>query len=154
MLNFLMNSYIRIIKKNWAMFLKKLWPLLIFSLILVFLLSIWWLKHDRISADQIPLQTTWLYLQNIWANTKFWYLLHGWEAKTQTNLRILTAWPRGYKTWVHSQIQNKGQWLAACGHVAASSQSLRFILSLRLYSSFITLRPGKSFCLLDTKLRK
>ena len=32
--------------------------------------------------------------------------------------------------------------LAACGHVSASSQSLHFILSLRLYSSFITSRPG------------
>ena len=27
-------------------------------------------------------------------------------------------------------------------HVSASSQSLRFILSLRLYSSFISSRPG------------
>ena len=30
----------------------------------------------------------------------------------------------------------------ACGHVSACSQSLRFILSLRLYSNFITLMPG------------
>ena len=52
------------------------------------------------------------------------------------------TWPRGYKTWVHSQKQNKAQWLAACGHMSASSQSLRFILSLRLYSSFIISRPG------------
>ena len=51
-------------------------------------------------------------------------------------------WPRGYKTWVHSQTQNKAHWLATCGHVSASSQSLRFILSLRLYSSFITSKPG------------
>ena len=51
------------------------------------------------------------------------------------------SWPRGYKTWVHSQTQNKAQWLAACGHVSASSQSLCFILSLRQYSSFITSRP-------------
>ena len=50
--------------------------------------------------------------------------------------------PGGYKTWVHSQTQNKAQWLAACGHMSASSQSLRFILSLRLYSSFITSGPG------------
>ena len=34
------------------------------------------------------------------------------------------------------------QRFAACGHKSASSQSLRFILSLRLYSSFITSRPG------------
>ena len=40
-----------------------------------------------------------------------------------------------------SQTQNKVQRLAACGHVSASSQSLHFILSLRLYSSFITSRP-------------
>ena len=32
--------------------------------------------------------------------------------------------------------------LAARGHVSASSQALHFILSLRLYSSFITSRPG------------
>ena len=49
--------------------------------------------------------------------------------------------PRGYKAWVHSQTQNKAQWLAVCGHVSASSQSLRFIFSLSLYSSFITSRP-------------
>ena len=36
---------------------------------------------------------------------------------------------------------NKAQWLAACGHTSASSQSLRFISSLRMNSSFITLRP-------------
>ena len=38
--------------------------------------------------------------------------------------------------------------MATCGHMSASNQSLRFILSLRLYSSFITSRPGvcpKSF---------
>ena len=56
------------------------------------------------------------------------------------NKKILT-WPLGYKTWVHSHTQNKAQWLAACLNVSASSQSLRFILSLRLYSSFITSRP-------------
>ena len=38
--------------------------------------------------------------------------------------------PRDYKTWVHSQTQNKALWLAACEHVSASSQSLRFSLSL------------------------
>ena len=32
-------------------------------------------------------------------------------------------WPWGYKTWVQSQTQNKAQWLAACGHMSASSQS-------------------------------
>ena len=50
--------------------------------------------------------------------------------------------PRCYRTWVHSQTQNKAQWLAACGHVSASSQSLRFILSLRMNSNFKTSRPG------------
>ena len=58
------------------------------------------------------------------------------------------SWPQGYKTAVHSQTQNKTQRLAACGHVSASSQSLRFILSLRrLYSSFIILRPGHTHVL-------
>ena len=37
---------------------------------------------------------------------------------------------------------NEGQWLAACGRVSASSQSLHFILSLRMYSNFITSKPG------------
>ena len=49
-------------------------------------------------------------------------------------------WPRGYKTWIRSPTPNKVQWLAACGHVSASSQSLRSILSLRMNSSFITSR--------------
>ena len=49
--------------------------------------------------------------------------------------------PWWYKTWVQSQAQNKPQWLAACGHVSASSQSLGLILSLRIKSSFLTLRP-------------
>ena len=53
-------------------------------------------------------------------------------------------WPRAYKTRVHSQTQNKAQWLAVCGHMSASNQSLGFILSLRLYSRFITSRPGES----------
>ena len=38
--------------------------------------------------------------------------------------------------------KNKDQWFTACGHVSASSQSLHFILSLRLYLSFISSRPG------------
>ena len=42
---------------------------------------------------------------------------------------------------VQSQTQNKLQRLAACGQVSASSQSMRFILSLRMNSSFITSRP-------------
>ena len=41
-----------------------------------------------------------------------------------------------------SQTQNNAQRLADCGHVSASSQSLHFILSLRMKSSFITSRPG------------
>ena len=69
------------------------------------------------------------------------------------NIATSLAWPwlpksltsrtrfRGYKTWVQSQTQNKAQWLAACGHVSASSQSLLFILILRMNSSFITSRP-------------
>ena len=49
--------------------------------------------------------------------------------------------PRGYKTCVHSKTQNKALWLAACGHVSASSQSLRFILRLRLLK-FYNLRTS------------
>ena len=55
---------------------------------------------------------------------------------------ILPTRPWGYKTWVHSQTQNKAQWLAACGHVSASNQSLFFILNQRLCSSFITSMQG------------
>ena len=44
----------------------------------------------------------------------------------------------------HKQTQNKAQRSAACGHVSESSQSLRFILSLRMNSSFI---PSKFFCI-------
>ena len=57
----------------------------------------------------------------------------------------LTHRPWGYITWVQYQAQNKGQWLAACGHVSASSQSLRFILSLRMNSNFITSMPGSAY---------
>ena len=52
--------------------------------------------------------------------------------------------PWGCKAWVQSQTQNKVQWLASCGLVSASSQSFRFILSLRMNSSFITSRPGNA----------
>ena len=39
--------------------------------------------------------------------------------------------------------------MAACGHVSTSSHSLRFNLSLRLYSSFITSRSGSlTLCIL------
>ena len=51
----------------------------------------------------------------------------------QSKVSVKETRLRGYKTWVHYQTQNKAQWLAACGHVSASSQSLRFILSLRMY---------------------
>ena len=64
-----------------------------------------------------------------------WYLGSG------VVLDCIESWPRGYQTWVQSRTQNKAQWLAACGRVSASSQPLRFILSLRMNSSFITSRP-------------
>ena len=63
------------------------------------------------------------------------------SARMRIYCSSIETWPRGYKNWVNSQTQNKAQWLAACGHVSASSQSLRFILSLRMNSSFITSRP-------------
>ena len=65
-----------------------------------------------------------------------------WHNKETNNSlpASVQTWPRGYKTWVH--FQNQAQWLAACRHVYASSQSLHFILSLRLYSRFITARPN------------
>ena len=48
-------------------------------------------------------------------------------------LAVLWVGPRSViVAFSHSQTQNKSQWLAACGHVSASSQSLRFILSLRM----------------------
>ena len=53
-----------------------------------------------------------------------------WRCADWSKVMSCTSWvgrsrPRGYKTRVHSQTQNKAQWLAACGHVSASSQSLR-----------------------------
>ena len=36
---------------------------------------------------------------------------------------LCTAWPWGYKTWVHSKTQNKAQWLAACWHVSPKPPS-------------------------------
>ena len=64
--------------------------------------------------------------------------------KHQRRLGLGDTRPRGYKTLVQSQAQNIAQWLAACGHMSARSQSLRFILSLRMNSSFITW-PGNSW---------
>ena len=75
-------------------------------------------------------------------NTRFTTLTHTFTSCSHKPVHTCSlAWPRSYKTWVHSQTQNRAQWLVACGHVSASNQSLRFILSLKLYSSFITLRP-------------
>ena len=67
----------------------------------------------------------------------------GWSVTCDCGM----TWHRGYKTWVQSQTQNKAQWLVTCGHVSASSQSLRFVLSLRMNSSFITSRPGHTYIL-------
>ena len=80
------------------------------------------------------------------------FLMQGLQSFLSLKLSRLVKeiWPQGYKVWVHSQTQNKAQWLAVCGHVSASSQSLRFILSLRLYQSFITSRPG---CLTRCKMQ-
>ena len=42
------------------------------------------------------------------------YLL-GSKVFKQLGLIRFVTWSRGYKTWVHSQTQNKAQWLAAFG---------------------------------------
>ena len=63
-----------------------------------------------------------------------------------TNLKETALQGTWTRTW--PQTQNKAQWLAACRHVSASSQSLRFILSLRMNSSFITLNMSASSKLL------
>ena len=52
---------------------------------------------------------------------------------------VKEIWPWGYKTWVvQSQTQIKVQWLAACGHVSASSQSFTLYFEseneLKLYN--------------------
>ena len=83
---------------------------------------LWWNKERALNSQKIRAKNT--SVEPRWTQPK-------------TNIR-----PWGYKAWVHSQTQNKAQWLAVCGHVSASSQSSRFILSLSLYSSFITSRPG------------
>ena len=61
--------------------------------------------------------------------------------KSSLKKQQTVTWPPGYKTLVQSQPHNKAQCLAACGHMSASSQSVRFSLSLRMNSSFITSRP-------------
>ena len=38
---------------------------------------------------------------------------HCWKSCVMAHLSY-SARPRGYNTWVHSQTQNKAQWLAAC----------------------------------------
>ena len=52
--------------------------------------------------------------------------------------------PRRYQTRVDSQTQNKAQWLAACGHMSASSQSLPFVLSLRCLLQLYNLKARKT----------
>ena len=45
---------------------------------------------------------------------------------------------------------NKAQWLAACGHVSASSQSLRFIFSLRVlltHSDILGFQMSRFICI-------
>ena len=74
--------------------------------------------------------------QDLFSNLYKMYQLFRIGHCYRTDLKISRPW--GYKTWVQAQTQNKAQWLAACGHVSANSQSLRFILSLRMNSSFIT----------------
>ena len=68
------------------------------------------------------------------AKTAFNAICPGLKFKNANSIDILQymTWPRGYKTWVHSQTQNKVHRLVACGHMSASSQSLFFILSLRM----------------------
>ena len=73
-----------------------------------------------------------------------WYIT--WKetelvSKFNDYLLLRFSRPRDYKTWAHSPTRNKVHWLAACGHVSASSQSLRFILSPSMNSSFRTSRP-------------
>ena len=74
---------------------------------------------------------------------QFWSLLT--LIQIRTNKMSVLIWIKTALTFgpnviklVHSQTQNKVQWLVACAHVSASSQSLHFILSLRMNSSFIT----------------
>ena len=92
----------------------------------------------------IKLLTTGPRLDKLWNVS--WFLSHVEKVNANHRSRcgkvctIIRPW--GYKTWVQAQTQNKAQWLAACGHVSANSQSLRFILSLKMNSSFITSRPG------------
>ena len=71
-------------------------------------------------------------------HTAFKEMLLKWTGKDYIMTGVDTIWPWGYKTWVHSQAQNKAHWLAASEHILGSSQSVCFILSLRLHSSFIT----------------
>ena len=48
--------------------------------------------------------------------------------------------PTGPLSIISGKRENKAQWLAACQHVSASSQSLRFILNLRIELKFYNLK--------------
>ena len=95
-----------------------------------------WLVKTFFLYMYILLKTRFPSVNNVKVETKI-HLEQPFTLLTKTR-------PRGYKTWVHSQTQNEAQWLAACGHVPASSQPLRIILSLRINASFITSRPGST----------
>ena len=73
----------------------------------------------------------------LWCLTVSLSLSH-WYPGSGVVLDCIDFWSlHPYLLRVHFQTQNNAQWSAACGHVSASTQSLRFILSLRLYSSYI-----------------
>ena len=62
------------------------------------------------------------------------------------------SWPRGYKTWVQSQAQNKAQWLAACVRKQPiivlyfeSENELKFYNLEARFELSLTLWPDQSF---------
>ena len=105
--------------------------------ILAFLSYAWTILHEKKKTPSLSAIPS-LKFDAILASANKLQVLHViWVTRSSKSR------PRGYKTWVQAQTQNKAQWLAACGHVSANSQSLRFISSLRMNSSFITSRPGQ-----------
>ena len=109
------------------------WPFQGGILFVVFFMFHVCLSYAVVSVPRILLVTFWKRLTS-WFSCVLCFLCFchfpKWCPGSGVVLDCIDSWPQSYKTWVHSQTQNKAQWLADCGHVSAISQSLRFILTM------------------------
>ena len=96
--------------------------------------EIWWNKSYLPYGNCLKLWTP-----------DFWQKGTGRQCRPWSGYSWRRSLIRVYMLWrSRCQFMNQRSGLvgSACGQVSASNQSLRFILSLRLYSSFITSRPA------------